>query len=126
MNTTAFRMLPAALGAAALLAAGAAVAAEMKVRVTNAAENPVTFTLEGKSRDIRSRKAATFTVTTLTPGYSLFFANGVGDRGQVDLSMAGAVVSAEDGLEYRCLTLGDDGMEMEFSEDCAKKVNKPK
>lgn len=126
MNTTTFYMLPAALGAVALLAATAAAAAEIKVRVTNAAENPVTFTLDGKSRDIRSRKAATFTATNLNPAYSLFFANGVGDRGQVDLAQAGPVISAEDGLEYRCLTLGDDGMELEFSEDCAKKVNKPK
>jgi hypothetical protein len=127
MTRSVFRHLPA-LGAGlaiALLGAGAAASAESKVRVTNAAVNPVTFSLDGKSKDIRPRKAMTFTVDTMSPTYSLYFHNGVADRGEVDMLGTPTVMGA-DGLEYRCLTLRDDGFDFDLKDDCDKKINKPK
>lgn len=124
MSLSRFAM-PAGLAVAALLVAGTA-SAQMKVRVTNAGVNPVTFSLDGKSKDIRPRKALTFTVDKLTPTYSLFFLNGVGDRGEVELAQSAPVTGAEDGLTYYCLRLEETGMEVEPKEDCDKRVNKPK
>jgi len=127
MKMSAFRLLPAlcAGAAVALMAAGVA-AAEMKVKVTNSAVNPVTFNLDGKSKDIRPRKALTYTVDTLTPVFSIYFHNGVADRGEIELAQSGPVVGEADGIEYRCLTLREDGMDVEPKDECAKKVNKPK
>ncbi len=115
--------------AAAVLAAGSASAQDgpqIKVRVTNIGVNPVTFSLDGKSKDIRPRKALTYTVDEMTPVYSVFFHNGVADRSTVELAQSAPVTGAEDGLTYYCLTLEETGMEVESKEDCEKRVNKPK
>lgn len=109
--------------AVALMVAGAA-SAEMKVRVKNAGVNPVTFNLDGKSRDIRPRKSLTYTVDTLSPTFSIFFHNGVMDRNEVDLGQSMAVVGEKDGLEYRCLTLTEEGMEVEPKDVCETWINK--
>jgi len=123
-----FQTLACAASVVALLAAPALAqdaAAPQKVRVTNGAVNPVTFNLDGKSKDIRPRKALTYTVDTTTPTYSIYFHNGVADRGEVELAQAAPVIGP-DGAQYRCLLLSDTGMEVELAEDCNKKVNKPK
>jgi hypothetical protein len=114
-----------ALGLAASAPAFAQDAAPQKVRVTNGGVNPVTFSLDGKSRDIRPRKALTYGVETSTPTYSVYFHNGVMDRGEVDLDQS-APVTGPDGARYRCILLNEEGMEVEAREDCDKKVNKPK
>jgi opacity protein-like surface antigen len=114
--------------ALALVATAPALAQDVvqqKVRVTNGAVNPVTFNLDGKSKDIRPRKALTFTVGTWTPTFSIYFHNGVMDRGDINLNQSAAVIGP-DGAQYRCILLGDTGMEVEPQSDCEKKVNKPK
>lgn len=126
MTRSAFHQLPAlAAGLAVVLSAGAAASAESKVKVTNAGVNPVTFNLDGKSKDIRPRKALTYTVDTMVPTFSIYFHNGVADRGEID--MAGTpVVTGPDGLEYRCLTLTEEGFDFDLKDVCEAKVNKPK
>ena len=121
MPTVSSRVIACAAAAATLAAAGAA-SAETLIRVRNDSVQPANISIDKKSRDVRSRKAANFPLTSPTATLKVAFANGDVSIGEFDVGLALPVKNPKDGDTYYCMTLDADDFELLPQETCAKWV----